>query len=91
LPTSQRNKDDTIKSCLTFLEKNDFIRLQRYENDEKPDEYMTTQLGSACLASSMGPDEGITVYKELLKARKCFVLESELHVVYQVLKSFCIR
>jgi len=79
-----QNKDEIVGECLKFLVDNDFIRLQQYETEGKSDEYMATQLGSACLASSLGPDEGITVYKELQKARRCFVLESELHVVYQV-------
>ncbi|XP_035703456.1 DNA polymerase theta isoform X2 [Folsomia candida] len=83
LPTSQEDKNKTIKECLKFLQDNDFVKLLTYE-DAKPDEYMTTQLGSACLASSLSPDDGIAVYKELEKARKCFVLESELHIVYQV-------
>ena len=43
-----------------------------------------TQLGLACLASSLSPDEGLTVFKELQKARQCFVLENELHIIYQV-------
>lgn len=32
----------------------------------------------------MSPDEGLTVFKELQKARQCFVLENELHIIYQV-------
>ena len=43
-----------------------------------------SQLGLACLASSLSPDEGLTVFKELQKARQCFVLENELHIIYQV-------
>jgi DNA polymerase theta len=85
LPTSQQNKDQTIQECLQFLRDNEFVKLQKYENDDIPDEYKATQLGSACLASSLAPDEGITVYKELQKARKCFVLENDLHIVYQVI------
>ena len=41
-------------------------------------------LGLACLASSLSPDEGLKVFEELQKARKCFVLENELHIIYQV-------
>jgi DNA polymerase theta len=84
LPASQANKDETIKNCLNFLVENDFIRLQRFEQEGRQEEYMSTQLGAACLASSLAPDEGIVVYKELQKARRCFVLESDLHVLYQV-------
>jgi DNA polymerase theta len=43
-----------------------------------------TQLGSAVVASALSPDEGLAVFSELLKARRCFVLENELHTVYLV-------
>ena len=46
---------------------------------------MPTQLGSAVLASALGPDEGLTVFADLRKARQCFVLENELHVIYLVI------
>ena len=37
------------------------------------------------LASSLGPDEGLKVFAELQKARQCFVLENELHIIYLVI------
>jgi len=80
----QNANSEMITKCLEFLERNDFIRIKEYESEGKSPEYMTTQLGSACLASSLSPDEGIIVFKELQKARRCFVLENELHVIYQV-------
>ena len=43
-----------------------------------------TQLGSAVVASALSPDEGLAVFAELQKARRCFVLENELHVIYLV-------
>jgi hypothetical protein len=43
-----------------------------------------TQLGSAVVASALSPDEGLAVFAELQKARRCFVLENELHTVYLV-------
>ena len=46
--------------------------------------YIASQLGSAVLSSAMSPDEGLTVFTELQKARRCFVLENELHVIYLV-------
>ena len=48
------------------------------------DHYQATQLGAAVLASSLSPDEGLVVFAELQKARRCFVLENELHVIYLV-------
>jgi len=71
-------------TCLRFLQEGEFIRLQTWEAEDKDDEYVATQLGSACLASSLAPDDGVTVYKELQKARRRFVLETDLHIVYQV-------
>ena len=47
-------------------------------------QFVATQLGSAILASSLSPDEGILVFTELQRARRCFVLENELHIIYQV-------
>ena len=93
--------DDTIRSCVGFLEQNgeernrdvkcsccespslvsEFIRLQENEGETR---YVATQLGLACLASSLSPDEGMHVAAELQRARKAFVLENELHLVYQV-------
>jgi len=46
--------------------------------------FVPTQLGLAVLSSSISPDEGLVVFSELRKARQCFVLENELHVIYQV-------
>ena len=60
----------------------EFIRLQ--ETEEGETRYVATQLGLACLASSLSPDEGSLVAAELQRARKSFVLENELHIMYQV-------
>lgn len=82
--------ETSISGCIQFLEENEFIRLQssgpeagnpKGSNDTR---YVPTQLGLACLASSLSPDEGLKVFVELAQARKCFVLENELHILYQV-------
>ncbi|CAG7822735.1 unnamed protein product [Allacma fusca] len=83
LPASQ-DGGSIIEECLEFLVENEFIKLVKYEDNDKNDEYVATQLGSACLSSSLSPDEGILVFKELLRARQCFVLANELHTIYQV-------
>jgi len=49
--------------------------------------YVATPLGHACLAASISPDEGLTLFKELQRARQCFVLETELHIIYQVINA----
>lgn len=46
--------------------------------------YSATPLGQACLSASIHPDEGLRLFQELQRARQCFVLENELHLVYQV-------
>ena len=43
-----------------------------------------TLLGSAILASSLSPDEGLAVFAELQKARRTFVLDTDLHIIYLV-------
>ncbi len=83
---TQPGGSDIIEKCVEFLEKNEFIRLQVNCPDEHQSRYMATQLGLACLASSLSPDEGLHVSEELQRARKCFVLENELHMIYQVRK-----
>ena len=79
--TSSQIPDNSINSCIKFLEENEFIRLQNLDSGIR---YIATQLGLACLASSLPPDDGLIVFKELQKARQCFVLENELHIIYQV-------
>jgi len=36
------------------------------------------------LAASVPPREGLILFEELQKARRCFVLDTELHVIYLV-------
>lgn len=77
--------DQIIKKCAEFLKDNEFIFLKgNYEESPKRLEFVPTQLGVAVLASALSPDEGLLVFKELQKARKCFVLENELHILYLV-------
>ena len=45
-----------------------------------------TQLGTAIVSSGLSPDEGLTVFLELQKARRSFVLENELHMIYLVIE-----
>ena len=52
---------------------------------EAMERFVPTQLGAAVLASSLGPDEGLKVFAELQRARQCFVLENELHIIYLVI------
>lgn len=72
-----------IEECVTFLEQAEFIRLQEV-GEEREVRFVASRLGLACLAASLGPDESLLVYKELSRARRNFVLENELHIIYLI-------
>ncbi|KAG5899170.1 hypothetical protein JTB14_029004 [Gonioctena quinquepunctata] len=71
-----------IEEAVGFLKDNEFIRLQ--EQADKTQAFVATSLGKACLSSSMAPDEGLALFTELEKARQCFVLDTELHLIYLI-------
>jgi replicative superfamily II helicase len=73
------NFDSPIKEALEFLVTNEFLRLQ-----DGTGQYVATSLGRACLSSSIPPEDGLSLFTELEKARQCFVLETELHLIYLV-------
>ncbi|KAH8236416.1 hypothetical protein KR026_001239 [Drosophila bipectinata] len=83
-PKADEEQDSNyINDALEFLMEYEFIRLQTDEEAETS-AYVATRLGAACLASSMPPTDGLLLFAELQKSRRCFVLESELHAVYLV-------
>ncbi|XP_071543746.1 DNA polymerase theta-like [Panulirus ornatus] len=82
---SQPDSQNSIINCISFLEENEFIRLQEADGGIR---YIGTQLGCAVLASGLSPDEGLHVFTELHRARQCFVLENELHIIYQVTPTY---
>ncbi|KAK7862252.1 hypothetical protein R5R35_008130 [Gryllus longicercus] len=82
LATSHVGLENPIESCVKFLVDSECIRLQLTE--DKITKYIPTPLGNACLAASMSPDDGLELFQELQKARQCFVLENELHLIYLV-------
>ncbi|XP_077294187.1 DNA polymerase theta [Arctopsyche grandis] len=64
-------------------------QLQEYElirkiKDEEKSCIIATPLGKACLSSSMSPQDGLTLFIELQRARESFVLETDLHMIYLV-------
>lgn len=65
------------------LAENEFITVSG-EGEGKERVLAATQLGTAVFASSMNPEDSLTILDDLNKARKQFVLENELHMVYQV-------
>lgn len=56
----------------------------RLQTTERESRWIATPLGKACLAASIPPREGLFLFEELQKARRCFVLDTELHVIYLV-------
>ncbi|EDW97149.1 DNA polymerase theta [Drosophila yakuba] len=82
-PPDQDSDSHYINDALDFLVEYEFVRLQKDEEEETT-AYVATRLGAACLASSMPPTDGLILFAELQKSRRCFVLESELHAVYLV-------
>lgn len=79
-----------LNATLTFLLQNDFIstRVKHApsvnEDCVAGEELFPTQLGTATIASALSPDEALLVFRELRKARRNFVLENELHIIYLV-------
>ncbi|EEZ97532.1 DNA polymerase theta [Tribolium castaneum] len=67
----------SVEEALDFLLCNEFLRL----GDDK---YTPSGLGKACLTSSLPPEDGLALLGELDKARQCFVLNTELQLVYLV-------
>ena len=67
------------KAALRFLEENDFVEWM-----ESKKKFAPTKLGKATVASALSPEEGLVVFQELKRARQNLILDTELHLVYQV-------
>ena len=84
---------DMVQETLDYLVQNEFILKRTSQSSpDKPQEgvmYYATQLGVATVASSLSPDEALVVLGDLQKARKNFVLENELHIIYLVSGAIC--
>lgn len=75
-------KSNLLDNALDDLLKFELIRIQKkYDGEIK---YVATGLGKACLSSSMSPNDGLSLFCELQKARQCIVLETDLHLIYLV-------
>ncbi|BFZ09845.1 hypothetical protein BsWGS_12884 [Bradybaena similaris] len=84
--TQNNVKTALVDSCIQFLQDNEFVAVNVTHNEDGTDtrKFYPTQLGSAILASSLSPDEGLLIFSELQKARRAFVLDTELHIIYLV-------
>ena len=74
-PYAQVHK--VTKAALSYLQEHELLEWQSHQQT-----FAATKLGRACVASSLSPDEGLIVFKELRKARQMFILECELHLMY---------
>ncbi|KAI8424100.1 hypothetical protein MSG28_002707 [Choristoneura fumiferana] len=84
LATEQKitlSQNTLLINTLEELNKYELVRMQQ-DNDEI--QYVATPLGKACLSSSMAPNDGLSLFCELQKARQCLVLETDLHLIYLV-------
>ncbi|TRY99611.1 hypothetical protein DNTS_004811 [Danionella cerebrum] len=78
---SETQSKGAIEACTEWLMDNEFILIQREGNGER---YCPTHLGSATLSSSLSPPEALAIFADLQRAMKGFVLENDLHILYQV-------
>lgn len=69
--------DKTLKELKNY-------ELVREQKEEEELRFVATPLGKACLSSSMAPNDGLSLFCELQKARQCLVLETDLHLIYLV-------
>ncbi|CAL1266804.1 unnamed protein product [Larinioides sclopetarius] len=79
------NVESSIEKCIEYLVDNDIIfKNEEPAKDSSEITYKPTRLGLAILASGFSPDDALRVLKELQLARRCFVLENDLHILYEV-------
>jgi replicative superfamily II helicase len=94
LATSRVSIDDYIRKTLLFysIDRNELADmvlstmqdLKETGLIEEIDEldYSATLLGQAVVASSLAPEDGLFVHRELRKALQAFVMDGEMHVLY---------
>ncbi|MBN3297943.1 DPOLQ polymerase, partial [Amia calva] len=86
--TTPKGKSDqhrgSIESCVDWLIKNEFIQIQEEGGKELKKRYCPTHLGAATLSSSLSPPEALGIFADLQRAMKGFVLENDLHILYQI-------
>lgn len=96
LATSKDSIDDYVKRTLLFhsidrsdLEEMVYSTVQDLKenaliegSDANGSDYSASLLGEAIVASSLTPEDGLFVYRELRKALQAFVMDGEMHVLY---------
>lgn len=67
---------EMVESTLADLEQTGLIK------KDGNDVFHATLLGQAVVASSLTPEDGLFVHRELRKALQAFVMDGEMHVLY---------
>ncbi|KAK3300942.1 uncharacterized protein B0H64DRAFT_27338 [Chaetomium fimeti] len=67
---------ETVEACMADLKTMGFIEV------EDNGDFQATLLGKAVVASSLDPEDGIFIHNELKKALQAFVLDGDMHVLY---------
>ncbi|XP_015793184.1 DNA polymerase theta-like [Tetranychus urticae] len=69
---------ELVNEVLNYLVDHKFVRFSNSSH------YESSKLGKAVLASSINPQQALYYVQELEKARKAFVLNSDLHILFEV-------
>uniref|UniRef100_A0AAZ3PFD1 DNA polymerase theta n=1 Tax=Oncorhynchus tshawytscha TaxID=74940 RepID=A0AAZ3PFD1_ONCTS len=81
-------REGAIEACVEWLIENELISIQREEGAGGQERYCPTHLGSATLSSSLSPPEALSIFSDLQRAMKSFVLDNDLHTLYQITPVF---
>lgn len=76
LSTASDLIQEHVESSLQNLLEMGFIQCDNFGS------YTATQLGKAIVASSLEPEDGAFVYRELQRALQAFVMDGEMHILY---------
>ncbi|KAI1082881.1 P-loop containing nucleoside triphosphate hydrolase protein [Whalleya microplaca] len=76
LSSSHDHLQTYIESSLEDLTNMGFIQ------SDSSGMYSPTQLGKAVVASSLEPEDGAFIYREMQRALRAFVMDGEMHVLY---------
>ncbi|KAM9856985.1 DNA polymerase theta [Aulostomus maculatus] len=79
--SNEETNKGSIEACVEWLMENEFISIQKDKEEER---YCPTQLGAATLSSSLSPPEALSIFADLQRAMKGFVLENDLHILYLI-------
>ncbi|KAB8299282.1 hypothetical protein EYC80_001362 [Monilinia laxa] len=94
LATSRESIDDYVKKTLLYhtIDKGELTSMVAATLEDLLENklieqtqlysYEATRLGQAVVASSLAPEDGLFVHKELRKSLEAFVLDGEMHVLY---------